>query len=383
VLGKLVIEDMAQLKELEEIDVMRLVGEGDLVNTTTRDWEDCDGVKEELQTYRFYVIDDGKEVAKEMEVSKIIDMTTDTMQMTNRKEPWIVGHVFIRPYLNCFDQEDEFLIGQLRDNHLHLPSKEKYNFTSNSVLTSGQFGQPVYIDMVIFKGQVKNGFYIEAGADDFETDSNTLLFEIDHGWQGLLVEPNPTIYPKGLLKQRKAWASTSCLGTQKRPHTTQFTQKTVEGGMAGLLPEKNHESYDMQCFPLYSLLMASGNRTVNYLSLDIEGAEFQVLQTIPWDKVDIEVISLETNHAGEVFPGSQEEVREYLTSQGYVLVNTVEIDDIFVRGDLLDGKYSPDREAEKKFFQEYFEDKNDNKDESIEENKEELSTGDAKSKLEL
>ena len=52
--------------------------------------------------------------------------------------------------------------------------------------------------------------------------------------------------------------------------------------MSGLVPEhfKNDEvrgtSYDLQCFPLYSLLLAVGNPTINYFSLDIEGAEFQV-----------------------------------------------------------------------------------------------------------
>ena len=38
-----------------------------------------------------------------------------------------------------------------------------------------------------------------------------------------------------------------------------------------------------------SLLLALGNPTVNYLSLDIEGAELQVLKSIPWDLVNIEV----------------------------------------------------------------------------------------------
>ena len=37
--------------------------------------------------------------------------------------------------------------------------------------------------------------------------------------------------------------------------------------------------------PLYTILLAMGNVTVHYFSLDIEGAEFPVLQTIPWDKV--------------------------------------------------------------------------------------------------
>ena len=71
-----------------------------------------------------------------------------------------------------------------------------------------------------------------------------------------------------------------------------------------------------QCFPLVSVLMAltnegpeSGSRDhsrpirgprVNLLSLDIEGAEFEVFKTIPWDKVDIEVIVTELVHAGEV-----------------------------------------------------------------------------------
>ena len=50
----------------------------------------------------------------------------------------------------------------------------------------------------------------------------------------------------------------------------------------------------------------------------------QVLKTIPWDKVDIEVVTVETNHAGEVFPGSKEEIREYMADQGYVYVYTVE-----------------------------------------------------------
>ena len=52
--------------------------------------------------------------------------------------------------------------------------------------------------------------------------------------------------------------------------------------MFGLVPEHIEEdrlagkSYDLQCFPLYTILLAVGNPTVHYLSLDIEGAEYQV-----------------------------------------------------------------------------------------------------------
>ena len=200
---------------------------------------------------------------------------------------------FHRPVLNCLDQDDPHLIENLKNFKIHQPSTEPYNWTFNDITPfyHGEYGQPIYIEKVIFKGQVKNGFFIEAGADDFERNSNSLFFELERGWTGLLVEPLPTAYPKGLMKKRKAWAATTCLSPSTRPRTVEFAWKGLwSGGMAGISPEKTEDSYQVQCFPLYSLLLASaGQVTVNYLSLDIEGAEFEVLKTIPWDKVDIEV----------------------------------------------------------------------------------------------
>ena len=46
-----------------------------------------------------------------------------------------------------------------------------------------------------------------------------------------------------------------------------------------------YDELQVHCFPLYSVLMALGNPLVDYLSLDIEGAEFKVLETVPsWTK---------------------------------------------------------------------------------------------------
>ena len=103
-----------------------------------------------------------------------------------------------RPYLNCFEQDDQYLLEQLQATILRPPSTLPYNFstTDRGELITGQFFQPIYLDTVIFKKQVRNGFFIEAGAADFETASNTILFETQYGWSGLLVEPNPVIYSK-------------------------------------------------------------------------------------------------------------------------------------------------------------------------------------------
>ena len=43
------------------------------------------------------------------------------------------------------------------------------------------------------------------------------------------------------------------------------------------------------CFPLYCILSAFGNPSVDFFSLDVEGAELPILKTIPWSNVDIKV----------------------------------------------------------------------------------------------
>ena len=63
-----------------------------------------------------------------------------------------------------------------------------------------------------------------------------------------------------------------------------------------------------------------------------------MLQTIPWTELDIWVVSVETHLAGLVFPGSREEIIQFMDSVGYVLVpwteNEMHKDDLFVRKDI-------------------------------------------------
>ena len=94
-----------------------------------------------------------------------------------------------------------------------------------------------------------------------------------------------------------------------------FSHKTLEDDKRDM-EESLENTYHIQCFPLYSLLMAAaGNVTVNYLSLDLEGGELQVLQTLPWDKVDIEVITVESV--------KMVDIRQFLRDRGYDHVYTL------------------------------------------------------------
>jgi len=68
----------------------------------------------------------------------------------------------------------------------------------------------------------RNGFFIEAGASDGISFSNTLYFEAKLGWTGLLVEPNPDDFSKLKQLKRKAFAFGHCLSTKTTPETVLF-----------------------------------------------------------------------------------------------------------------------------------------------------------------
>ena len=92
---------------------------------------------------------------------------------------------------------------------------DKYSLNTRD----GQYGQVLEIAK-LFKNK-KNGFFIEAGAYDGEIYSNTLKFEMDLNWTGLLVEPNPDVFEALLTKNRKSYAIKTCLST--KPEVTEVS----------------------------------------------------------------------------------------------------------------------------------------------------------------
>jgi len=354
---------LVNVEDLAALDSQVIEEKATLVDNIVRT-TDCEGVKDIVRVYEYFINDNGKETRETAElITQQVDITEQ--DVVSQNETWITTKIILRPDLNCLNHDDDTLITTLKSDYLHHPSLEEYNTTmipSTIPQYSSQYGQDSFLDKFIFKGQLKKGFFIEAGADDFVDGSNTLWFEMEHQWTGVLVEPNPARYPKGFLANRKAWGAPFCLGILPRPHFNPFTLQTVQSGMSGLIPKHVKDdlvqgtSYNLQCFPLYSLLLAVDNPTINFFSLDIEGAEFLVLQSIPWDKVDIEVMVVELHLAGKVFPGTREEVHRFIADKKFDYVGTVGVDDIFVRADLNQGKYKFDREMALK-FESYFYDK--------------------------
>ena len=49
----------------------------------------------------------------------------------------------------------------------------------------------------------------------------------------------------------------------------------------------------------------------------------------------IAIISVEMNHAGDIFEGTEQDIRDFMDSKGYALLGTIKIDDIFLKKELL------------------------------------------------
>ena len=56
---------------------------------------------------------------------------------------------------------------------------------------------------------------------------------------------------------------------------------------------------------------------VDDFSLDIEGAEYEVLKTIPFQEIDIQLFGIETAHAGKIFNGTAKDISQLLHNNGY------------------------------------------------------------------
>ena len=93
---------------------------------------------------------------------------------------------------------------------------------------------------------------------------------------------------------------------------------------------------NMTCIPLMTIIEAYGKSVIDYLSLDIEGAELQVLQTLDFEKIDIKIISIETNKIGKVFDGSLTQLDYLLRRHNYIKYAQLRIDALYVKNDILD-----------------------------------------------
>ena len=209
---------------------------------------------------------------------------------------------------------------------------------------------------------LRGGFFLDSGASNGLSGSNTGLLESAFGWTGICVEPNAAFFAE-LVRNRRCICLNCCL--YDREGTVDFLEAAgVYGGIvaeyeAGHLQFARTVAAAPPELPSTTLKPARTVRSVlrecaapsviDYWSLDTEGSELAILRSFPFDEYRFRVLTVEHNYAP-----AREEIREFLEGHGYARAGSLGIDDCYLHGDELGNQawqshaWSRHRTAEKR-----------------------------------
>ena len=177
-----------------------------------------------------------------------------------------------------------------------------------------QYNQDQVLNETFFKN-ARNGIFVDIGAHDGECFSNTLFFEKELDWNGLCIEPNPETFK---LLESKRTSKCLNLAVYNTSGTISFQQNSGRTEMLSGIVEKYNPEHierikneniqyggessviEVECEPLSFILESNNISVIDYLSLDTEGSELSILETIDFDAVKINVIDVEINYESEV-----------------------------------------------------------------------------------
>ena len=176
----------------------------------------------------------------------------------------------------------------------------------------------------------REGYYVEIGVYEGDRASNTYKLDKDLGWRGLCIDPKLNNMDDRTCTQVKVAAgdrngyvsfvdhkglsgiTDTVLDKNKNVHA----EKLSASGKYQVEMKKTGEIFDQNKVP----------RIVDYLSLDVEGSESMVLNSIPLDKYCFRTMSVETNNQKHV----AHDLRKKLEQHGYVYWGHSGVDDFYV-----------------------------------------------------
>lgn len=206
-----------------------------------------------------------------------------------------------------------------------------------------QIGQDKYLNENFFHNK-KKGVFIDIGAYDGITHSNTYFFEKELGWTGICFEPIPRLYEK-LRKNRNCRCVNACVANAKGTVDFLFVDGVPEM-LSGMLQtydarqfervkyETAHDggtyySIKLPSVTFNDVLAENGITYIDFLSLDTEGSELMILQSIDFNKVTIYAISVENNFG-------ESKIRELLESKGFQYITRLaKQDEVYINAKLI------------------------------------------------
>jgi FkbM family methyltransferase len=190
--------------------------------------------------------------------------------------------------------------------------------------TKSQLGQDLFVLDEL--GMKQQGYFVEFGVTNGVDISNTWLLEKLFNWNGIVAEPS-SYWHKDLHAHRDCHIETDCVWS-KSGETLIFNEVNTEKANYG--PElstidafssvdvhaetrQTGKKYQVNTISLNDLLAKyNAPTTIDYLSIDTEGSEFEILSNFDYDKYDVKIITCEHNYTP-----MREEIFNFLTSKNY------------------------------------------------------------------
>ncbi len=203
--------------------------------------------------------------------------------------------------------------------------------------SSAQIFQDLFVLQVL--QDKREGFFVEFGATNGRDISNTWLLEREYAWRGILAEPAPH-WHADLRQNRSCTISTDCVWKRSGEELmfNEAPDKELSTIDAFTDSDTHRESrldgrkYVVKTISLLDLLRQNdAPKIIDYLSIDTEGSEFEILADFDFSAYQIRVITVEHNYSPQ-----REKIHTLLLANGFhrVLEKYSQWDDWYVSADL-------------------------------------------------
>lgn len=185
----------------------------------------------------------------------------------------------------------------------------------DAIIAYAQYNEDLVLKALLHN--VKKGFYVDVGANHESYHSVTKLFYAE-GWSGINIEPIPRLV-KEFEKKRKRDINVN-LAISNRKGELAFREYPEHDGLSTLSDTSKqeadkidlpHTDYKVSVDRLDSVFRRHKVRHIDFIKIDVEGYEFEVLQSNDWEKYRPTVVCIEANHTNG-------EWSQFLTDWQYV-----------------------------------------------------------------
>ena len=228
-----------------------------------------------------------------------------------------------------------FIVSHSKAGKEHDETIALLNYSAGKLIKSkAQLFQDLFV--LYSLKEKRDGFFIEFGATDGVSLSNTYLLEKEYNWKGILAEPGK-VWQQKLKENRNCFIDNRCVWTktgdrlifQETNMAELSTINTYADADYFVEERKDNKVYEVETISLKDLLSFYNAPTdIDYLSIDTEGSEFDILNAFDFSKYNIKIITVEHNYAPK-----RVEIFNLLESNGYkrVFESVSLFDDWYIR----------------------------------------------------